>query len=152
MIKLHKNRIGVALLASLVAIPAYAKLTNEEAARLGKDLTPLGGEMAGNKEGTIPKYTGGLTTPPACFKPGVEYCDPFPGDKPKFAITPANVGQYKEQLPAGPVAIVQKYATFQLPVYGTPPTLLAAACVGIRSSRRWRWSTCRRRICGPIAR
>jgi hypothetical protein len=120
--KQHKTRIGVALLASLVAIPAYAKLTNEEAARLGKDLTPLGGEIAGNKEGTIPKYTGGLTTPPACFKPGVEYCDPFPGDKPKFTITAANVGQYKEQLPAGALAMFQKYSTFKMPVYETRRT------------------------------
>lgn len=122
MIKLHKTPVAVALLAGLVAIPAHAKLTSEEAARLGKDLTPLGGEMAGNKEGTIPKYTGGLTTPPACFKPGVEYCDPFSGDKPKFTITPANVGQYKDQLPAGALAMFQKYSTFKMPVYETRRT------------------------------
>ena len=36
--------------------------------RLGKDLTPLGAEKAGNKDGSIPAYTGGLTTVPAGFK------------------------------------------------------------------------------------
>ncbi len=122
MKNLHKNGIAVALLAGFMAIPAYAKLTNEETARLGKDLTPLGGEIAGNKDGTIPKYTGGLTTPPACFKPGVEYCDPFASDQPKFTITPANVGKYKDQLPAGAVAMFQKYSTFKMPVYETRRT------------------------------
>ncbi len=122
MIKLHRNRIGAAVLAGLVTIPAYAKLTNEEVARLGKDLTPLGGEVAGNKDGTIPKYTGGLTTPPACFKPGIEYCDPFAGDKPKFTITAANVNQYKDHLPAGALAMFQKYPTFKMPVYETRRT------------------------------
>ena len=35
-----------------------AEITEEEAARLGKDLTPLGGEMAGNADGTIPQVRG----------------------------------------------------------------------------------------------
>ncbi len=42
------------------ALPAYAKLTAAEAARLGADLTPMGAEKAGNKDGTIPAWTGGL--------------------------------------------------------------------------------------------
>jgi hypothetical protein len=37
----------------------------DDAKALGTTLTPIGGEMAGNADGTIPAYTGGLTTPPA---------------------------------------------------------------------------------------
>ncbi|MCD6293246.1 MAG: DUF1329 domain-containing protein, partial [Deltaproteobacteria bacterium] len=45
----------------LCASGVQAKISAEEAARLGKDLTPIGGEMAGNAAGTIPAWTGGIT-------------------------------------------------------------------------------------------
>lgn len=115
-----------ALLASAIALAvsngALAKLSEMEAARLGKDLTPLGGEMAGNKDGSIPAYSGGLTKPPACFNPGVEYCDPFVGEKPKFEITSANADQYKDKLTEGALALLKKYSTFKIPVYETHRT------------------------------
>ena len=39
----------------------HAAISAEEAARLdGPELTPIGAEMAGNAEGTIPPWTGGL--------------------------------------------------------------------------------------------
>ena len=37
----------------------------DEAARLGKELTPFGAEKAGNKDGTIPEFTGVPIAPPA---------------------------------------------------------------------------------------
>ena len=49
---------------------ALSKVTPDEAAKLGTTLTGVGAEKAGNKEGTIPPYTGGLTTPPDNFVPG----------------------------------------------------------------------------------
>jgi len=36
-----------------------AAVTPEQAARLGQDLTPIGAEKAGNRDGTIPAYEGG---------------------------------------------------------------------------------------------
>ena len=39
---------------AIVSATALAAVSPEEAARLGKDLTPVGAEKAGNKEGTIP--------------------------------------------------------------------------------------------------
>src|ERR1700752_4192389 len=55
--------------ASMINGLAIAAPTAAEAARLGKDLTPMGSERAGNKEGTIPEWTGGLCKPPAGYKP-----------------------------------------------------------------------------------
>ena len=55
------------------ALPAYAKLTAAEAARLGADLTPMGAEKAGNKDGTIPAWTGGVCSPPAGFNAASGY-------------------------------------------------------------------------------
>ena len=43
--------------AMLLAQSAWGAVSPQEAARLGQDLTPLGGEKAGNADGTIPAWT-----------------------------------------------------------------------------------------------
>jgi len=45
---------------------AMAGVTAEEAAKLKTTLTPFGAERAGNAEGTIPAWDGGITEIPAC--------------------------------------------------------------------------------------
>ena len=57
---------------------------------LKADLTPLGAEKAGNKDGSIPAWTGGYTTPIPGDKPGGRRGDPFKDEKPLYAITAAN--------------------------------------------------------------
>ena len=92
------------LLAAVLAVlsaSAGAAVSEQEAAQLGKTLTPIGAEKAGNKDGTIPEWTGGLTTPPAGFKPGDGMRpDPYASDKPRLVITGQNADQYKGQLTA----------------------------------------------------
>ncbi len=91
-----------------------------QANRLGADLTPMGAEKAGNKAGTIPAWDGGIKTPPAGYKPGQHYVDPYAGDKPLFTITPANVGQYSANLTPGQVALFKTYPkTYKMIVYPT---------------------------------
>ena len=58
-----------AAIASL-ATSAFAAVSADEAKQLGTTLTAVGAEKAGNKEGTIPEYTGGLKDIPATFKKG----------------------------------------------------------------------------------
>lgn len=101
---------------------AHAKMTADEIARLGKDLTPVGAEKAGNADGSIPAWTGGLTTPPAGFDPQKGYIDPFANEKPQFTITAANADQYKDKLTAGHYAMLKKYASFKMNVYPTHRT------------------------------
>ena len=48
---------GLVLAAASVAA-VQASVTPAEAAHLGKDLTPVGAERAGNKDGSIPEYVG----------------------------------------------------------------------------------------------
>ena len=55
---------------------SWAMLSVDEIARLGKDLTPVGAEMAGNAEGTIPAWTGGITEPPTGYQKGDHHPDP----------------------------------------------------------------------------
>jgi len=113
-----------ALWLALAATPALAKVTPAEADKLKSELTPVGAERAGNKDGSIPKWEGGLTKPPACFKgTGSWYCDPFEADKPKFTITKANVDQYKAQLTDGQRALFGKYGdSYKMNVYSTRRT------------------------------
>ena len=71
------------------------------AARLGKDLTPYGAELAGNADGSIPAWDGGLTAPPAgvTFDPNAKgYPDPFASDQPLFTITSGNAGSYGDKI------------------------------------------------------
>ena len=103
-------------------LPAHAKLTADEAARLGADLTPIGAEKAGNKDGTIPAWTGGLCAPPAGWTPAKGYVDPFASDKAQFTITKANAGQYKDKLTPGMQAMLDKYPEFKMNVYQTRRT------------------------------
>ena len=49
---------------------SHAAVTAEEAHKLGVTLTAVGAEKAGNRDGTIPEYSGGLSTPPAGFVAG----------------------------------------------------------------------------------
>ena len=44
----------------LCAATAWGAVSPQDAARLGAELTPLGGERAGNADGSIPAWNGGL--------------------------------------------------------------------------------------------
>jgi Protein of unknown function (DUF1329) len=123
--KFTKTLVASACATAFLALSigsASAKITAAEAETLGKTLTPVGGEMAGNKDGTIPTYTGGLTAPPAGWDKSKGYADPFANEKPKFTINAANAEQYKANLPAGALAMMKKYSTFTVPVYPTHRT------------------------------
>jgi len=86
--------------------------------RLSEDLTPMGSERAGNAEGTIPEWTGGITTPPAEYSPGDHHQDPFKDDAVLFRITGANYQEYGDKLSVGQKATFAKYPdTYFMDVY-----------------------------------
>lgn len=97
----------------------FAAVGADQAARLGKDLTPVGAEQAGNADGSIPAWEGGITSPPAGYKQGMFHPDPFAADKPLFSITPANYKEYSDQLTEGQKGMFAKYPTFRMDVYPT---------------------------------
>ena len=120
-----KNMYRKAALCAALAISVSsvaAKVPESELARLETDLTPMGSERAGNAAGTIPAWTGGLTTPPANYVEGGHLVNPFPDDKPLFTITASNVGQYAANLSPGQVALFKKYPDYTMPVYQTRRT------------------------------
>ncbi len=118
---LKKRLIATVLLSSFFAIAgsAYAGVSEEEASRLGADLTPLGGEKAGNADGTIPEWNGGITEAPAGYQLGQHHIDPFSGDKPLFVISADNLDQHQDKLSVGHQNLLRTYPSYTMPIYST---------------------------------
>jgi hypothetical protein len=114
------QRIALSVLAAIGTLAANAAVTPEEAKALGTTLTSVGAEKAANKDGTIPAYTGGMTTPPAGYKAGDGLRpDPFAADKVKVAIDAKSMAPYADKLTEGTKALMQKYPSFRIDVYPT---------------------------------
>jgi hypothetical protein len=113
---------GAALLLALSSPLAIAAVSPEEAAKLGvsgTELTPNGAIRAGNADGMIPAWTGGITQPPPGFK-WPNYIDPYASDKVLLTITAENYKQYADKLPEGYIAMFKKYPkTFKMDIYPT---------------------------------
>ena len=91
----------------------------DSAADLGAKLTPIGAEVAGNADGTIPAWTGGITAPVAGYVQGQDYVDPYAGDAKLFSITKDNLEQYRDNLAAGQIALLERYDGYRMDVYPT---------------------------------
>ncbi|PZP23734.1 DUF1329 domain-containing protein [Pseudomonas kuykendallii] len=132
---MHTTRkILGALALSLLAGSVMAAVAPDQIAKLGSSLTPLGGEKAGNADGSIPEWTGGLPTNAAPISKGGFVGDPYAGEKALFTITAQNVEQYKDKLSAGQLAMFKRYPeTYKMLVYTThrsaavPDAIYAAA-------------------------
>ncbi len=123
-----KTRVWVPVMTtialSLKTSTAMAKVSEAEAAKLGKELTCVGAEAAGNADGSIPAFSGKWLGKP----PHVEYTlhvgqhpvDVYPEEKPLFQITAANMDQYADKLSPGQQAMFKRFPdTFRMPVYQT---------------------------------
>ncbi|MDD5247429.1 MAG: DUF1329 domain-containing protein [Rhodocyclaceae bacterium] len=107
--------LGVA--CAMAAATSAAAVPEQEAAKLGKELTPVGAEKAGNKDGSIPEWKGGL--PKGKHKLSEARPDPFAGDKPLFSIDASNVDKYKDKLSAGQVELIKTRKGYRMDVYPT---------------------------------
>ncbi|MDG5468721.1 DUF1329 domain-containing protein [Deltaproteobacteria bacterium IMCC39524] len=113
-------KLSIFLMAGLLLTSqGFAAVSADEAARLGKDLTPMGGEKAGNADGTIPAWDGGITTPPASYEKGMHHPDPYAADKILFTVTADNMGQYADKLTVGQQAMLEAYPSYKMNVYPT---------------------------------
>lgn len=117
---MRKTLLSAGVMAlSLVSASVYAAVSEEQAARLGDDLTPMGAERAGSEDGRIPAWDGGLS------RPGEDMtrpANPFPDDEPLYTITHDNLDEYRERLSPGQIAMFERYDTFYIPVYETRRT------------------------------
>ena len=116
---MNKNLLLVSAFTFASSAAALAAIPAADAARLGRDLTPLGAQTAGNADGSIPAWNGGILTPPAGYKVGDHHPDPFAADQPLFTVTSANAAQYEGKLTAGTLALFKAYPNYKLVVYPT---------------------------------
>jgi hypothetical protein len=118
----YRKALAALSLSAVMTGGALAAVSPEEAARLGKDLTPMGAEMAGNADGSIPPWNPNGTPIPADFVPGSDnYIDPYPGEEPLYTIDNSNWQEYADVLTEGTKAIFEKYGAdgFRMDVYPT---------------------------------
>lgn len=104
--------------SALIAPAASAKVTPEEAARLGgPGYTCFGAEKKGTADG-LPDYTGrwvgkwpGMTKDKG-YEPG-----PYAAEKPILTITKANYKEYAGRLTEGEKRLIERYANYRMLVY-----------------------------------
>lgn len=109
------SRLATVLALALCAAPAVAKVSPEEAAKLGAGLTPVGAEPGANADGTIPAWT------PLQQRGALK--GEFPGDavldaqKPLFTITKGNLAQHARFLTEGHKKLLSTYDSYKMNVY-----------------------------------
>jgi hypothetical protein len=96
----------------------------QAASSLGAGLTPLGSEQAGNADGSIPPWTGGMTVLPAGVKPNSYVPELFPNEQPVVVIDSSNMADHADLLSDGVKAMMTKYG-FKIKVYPTHRTAAA---------------------------
>ena len=112
--------IATAFCSLFASSGALAKLSADEVAQLGQNLTPLGAEKAANADGSIPAWNNGIISAPAGYEPGMHHLDPYTTDKVLFTIDKSNIEKYKANLSPGQIALFEAYPdTFKMPVYET---------------------------------
>ncbi|MCU7250896.1 DUF1329 domain-containing protein [Pseudomonas koreensis] len=125
---LKRYALSCALLCGVGS--AVAAVPADQAARLQKDLTPLGGERAGNASGTIPAWSGGQTEAVAGPSLGDIPTGLFGNEKPLLRIDASNLEQHRDKLSDGTIALMKKYPTsFRIDVYPTHRTAAAPSWV-----------------------
>lgn len=117
-------KLATVALALLTGGSSWAGASASEADKLKSELTPLGAERAGNKDGSIPAWSGGHTTVAAGYKSGPRP-DPFASEKPLYSIDASNMAQYLDKLSDGQQAMLKKYPSYKIEVYPTHRTAAA---------------------------
>jgi Protein of unknown function (DUF1329) len=103
---------------TLVALQAPAAVTPEDAKQLGTTLTEFGAEKAGNQDGSIPAYTGGIENVPGYDpKTSAHYVDPFAADKLLYSVDSKNAAQYDALLTPGTKALMSAHPDYRIDVY-----------------------------------
>src|SRR5690349_9012609 len=94
---------------------ALAAVSAEEAKKLGgPEYTETGALKAGNKDGTIPAFSGkvppqGAKAPASAGKFTVG--DPYANEKPLYSVDAKNMDKYADKLSDGVKALMQKFPT-----------------------------------------
>ncbi|MDN6859205.1 DUF1329 domain-containing protein [Pseudomonas sp. CAN2814] len=113
---------ALTLAFSLVIASPFTLAKETDAAKLDGPLTVVGAERAGNADGSIPAWNGGLKPGAAAISANGDYADPFAGEKPLYVVERGNLEQYAKLLSPGQQAMFKRYPDYRMPVYPTHRT------------------------------
>jgi len=90
----------------------------QDVERLGKDLTPVGAERAGNKDGSIPAWEG-VDKPLAGWSYGKQRSEfwKYKAEKTLFTIDAGNVDKHADKLTPGQIQLIKQKKGYTMPVY-----------------------------------
>lgn len=115
-----RQLIQLLSLGLLVALPAWAKVAPDEAAKLGvsgTELTPLGAIRAGTDDGQVPPWTPYTPHGNELIREA-QWLEPrYADEQPLFVITKANMGKYADLLSEGHKQLLRRYDSYKMKVY-----------------------------------
>lgn len=116
---MFKMRKVGAVLAALSALSGSVQAATEaDAAKLGKELTPVGAEKGANKDGSIPAWQGGdAATPGWAYGKSRAAHFKYQGDKPLYSIDAGNVDKYADKLSPGQIQQIKQAKGYRMDVY-----------------------------------
>jgi len=114
--------VALATVLTFIVGNAGAIAPDEEISKLGNALTPVGAERAGNANGTIPEWTGGITSPPDGWTWKEPRPDPFANEKPLFTIDKSNYLDHANKLTPGQIELIKRYEGYSMNIYPTHRT------------------------------
>lgn len=124
--RMSRQARSSSLAISILLCTCAGALAADDAARLGKDLTPSGAEVAGTKDGRIPAWSG-TEAPLPGWSRGKNRGDFWKhrSEKPLFSIDASNVAKYEDKLTAGQIALIKAGKGYRMDVYPTHRTCSA---------------------------
>ena len=114
--------VGISSCALVFSQASVAVVTAEQADALGKTLTPVGAEMAGNTEGTIPAWSNDVSL---TSSDPVYITNPLTDETILYTITKENMDQYADKLSEGAKQLLSRKAGYHMNVYKTIRTAVA---------------------------
>ena len=114
---------GTSLATAAALRPGTARAAAADPSLLTTTLTPMGGERAGNADGSIPAWTGGQVSAP--LPPTTATATHlFEDEQPLYTVDASNMAQYADLLSEGVKAQITKFG-LSLKVYPTHRTAAA---------------------------
>jgi len=108
--------LSLVALICLPSVSSLAQVSQVQARTLGGELTPMGGEMKGNEDGSIPGYSGGLRQ----NLNADQFKDIYKSETALFVITANNYHRYQDNLSEGQKSLFRRYPdSYTMPVYKT---------------------------------
>jgi Protein of unknown function (DUF1329) len=116
---------GTSLATAAMIRPGRAQSVAADPTLLTTTLTPYGAERAGNADGSIPAWTGGLVSPPL---PPTQPADvqllPFSNEASLYEVNANNLAQYQDLVSPGLQRMISKFG-YSLKVFPTHRTAAA---------------------------